>query len=173
MMEEVTRMGWRRLPASEIAARRVLVRMYIERLAAAGLGWPGYRRVAEDLGLPACGWRAATGVREIVTDLCAAGWMRQRRSGRRVAVELADGRWLAADADPAGSLQARREIADALLADAGRQRRPRKRRARTEDIERPCISCGRQMRSTGPHHRMCGQCRRDAQPWLAGAELVD
>ncbi|MFV0409776.1 MAG: hypothetical protein ACK5LJ_08825 [Paracoccus sp. (in: a-proteobacteria)] len=34
---------------------------------------------------------------------------------------------------------------------------------------RACLSCGTQFTSEGPHHRMCGRCRRDASETFEGA----
>ncbi len=170
------------LTAAEIADRYALVQAYIERLADAGLGWPGYRVIARDLGLPEGCY--AGSVQGALTALRDEGWMRFRRRGQRgVEIELADGRVLPPDDGPAGSSAARHEIADALLREFGRTipdrgeadgddevRYLKPRRA--DGVRRPCIRCGRTMVSQGPHHRMCDPCRSSAAPWLAGAELV-
>jgi len=34
---------------------------------------------------------------------------------------------------------------------------------RSRLVERPCLTCGEPMLSTGPHHRMCNICRETAQ----------
>ncbi|MDO5643624.1 MAG: hypothetical protein Q4G26_14720 [Paracoccus sp. (in: a-proteobacteria)] len=41
------------------------------------------------------------------------------------------------------------------------------RRARYK--RRPCLTCGTEFVSQGPHHRMCGRCRIAAQETFQGA----
>ena len=36
--------------------------------------------------------------------------------------------------------------------------------AQARQRKRPCISCGTTIRSEGPHHRMCRQCRAQSDP---------